>query len=105
MKTVHDKRDGVACYLAGVLFPIIFLATEPYKSNRFIRFHSFQSIIFFLIVGAWQGVVLVVPSVRRLTGTWLGVAFFATWILLMIKAYQGQTFKLPLIGDYAERYA
>src|SRR5207253_9924257 len=86
--------DGACCYLAGVLFPIIFLSTAPYKANRFIRFHSFQSIIFTLM---W---VLVIVSSRMLgdktgilatvlSGAW--VVFFITWILLIVKAYQGRT--------------
>jgi uncharacterized membrane protein len=42
-----DRKNGVVCYLFGVLFAIVFLTTEPYKSNRFVRFHAFQSILFF----------------------------------------------------------
>ena len=100
--------DGVCCYLAGILFPIIFLTTAPYKSDRFIRFHSFQSIAFTLI---WVAVINSTRLLRDQTGVvatvmagaWVG--FFITWILLMIKAYKGRTFKLPLIGSLAYRWA
>jgi len=95
---------GAFCYLAGVLFPIIYLTTEPYKSNRFIRFHAFQSIFFF---AAWF-VVFVACSVSlfpRRIGEVIYFAFFATWVVLMIKAYQGRMTKLPFVGILAERKA
>jgi hypothetical protein len=52
IEAVNDKRVGAACYLAGILFPIVSPTTEPYKSNRFLRFHSWESIIAFLLFGA-----------------------------------------------------
>jgi uncharacterized membrane protein len=102
------RRDGVYCYLAGILFPIIFLTTAPYKTDPFIRFHSFQSIVFTLI---WVAVVTtarllrqqagIIPSV--LASAW--IVFFITWILLMVKAYRGRVLKLPLVGLLASRWA
>jgi len=100
--------DGVRCYLAGILFPIIFLTTAPYKTDRFIRFHSFQSVIFTMLWVAVTGAArllrdqnAVVTSV--LSSAW--IAFFITWILLMVKAYRGEIFKLPLVGLFASCWA
>jgi len=101
-------RDGALCYLAGILFPLIFLTTAPYKTDRFIRFHSFQSVVFTLtcvvIIGTARLLreqTAVVATV--LSGAW--IVFLITWILLMVKAYQGRIFKLPLVGTLASRWA
>ena len=102
------KSEGMYCYLAGVLFPIIYLSAEPYKSNSFLRFHSFQSIMFTITVAA---VTITNDHVRfrikeintLLSIIWL--VLFITWIVLMIKAYRGQRMKLPIFGNLAERWA
>jgi uncharacterized membrane protein len=96
------------CYLAGILFPIIYLTAEPYKSNRFIRFHAFQSIEFTL---AWAAMTITTDSVRHqmggisalLSGLWF--LFLVVWFVLMFKAYRGQMFKLPMLGSLAARWA
>jgi uncharacterized membrane protein len=99
---------GMHCHLAGVLFPIIYLRTEPYKSNGFLRFHSFQSIVFTL---CWAAVTITNDSIRFqmrgvntvLSNIWL--LLFVTWIVLMVKAYRGRRFKLPIVGNLATRWA
>jgi|SRR5690349_9100530 len=99
--------DGVRCYLAGILFPIIFLTRDPYKTNRFIRFHSFQSIVFTLMWAAVIGALRLLHE-QSAVATVLSIAwivFFTTWVLLMVKAYQGRMFKLPLVGLFASRWA
>ncbi len=101
------NRDGMRCYLAGILFPIIYLTAEPYKTNRFIRFHAFQSIEFTM---AWAALTITSDSYRHmgsigslLSGLWL--LFFVMWFVLMFKAYRGQMFKLPMLGSLAARWA
>jgi uncharacterized membrane protein len=102
------NREGAFCYLAGILFPIIYLTSEPYKSNAFLRFHSFQSILFTMCFAA---VTITNDSVQfqmrgvntLLSGTCL--LFFAVWVVLMVKAYRGQSFKLPIVGGLAARWA
>ena len=104
---------GLLCYIAGLITGIIFLILEPYSKDRFIRFHAFQSIflhsawIAFWIVASiadsilpWGLGVLVV--LLRLA---IGVGGFALWIYSMVKAYNGETFKIPVIGDLAEQQA
>jgi uncharacterized membrane protein len=101
------NRDGMRCYLAGILFPIIYLTAEPYKTNRFIRFHAFQSTEFTM---AWVALTITSDSNRHmgnmsslLSGLWL--LFFVMWFVLMFKAYRGQMFKLPMLGSLAARWA
>ena len=105
--------DNVAGMLAYVTFipAIIFLVTAPYNQSRFIRFHSFQSIFLFVAVVAIQvllSILTVVPFLILLTGPLhmlVALGALIVWIILLLKANQGQMFKLPVIGDLAEKQA
>ena len=101
------------CYLAGFITGILFLVLEPYRRDRFVRFHAFQSIFFSL---AWivlhfaLGILLsVLPwTMWHLVATassLLSLALFCPAIFLMYKAYNNERFKLPIIGDVAEKQA
>ncbi len=99
-------QDNVAGLLAYLFIPaIIFLVMEPYNRNKFIRFHSFQAIIYEI---AWI-IVAAVLGLLPLLGLFLiplvGLAFTIGWVVCMIKAFQNQYFKLPVIGDIAEKQA
>jgi uncharacterized membrane protein len=103
---VAGLQDNVAGLLCYFLIPaIIFLVMEPYNRNKFIRFHAFQSIIYEI---AWLIVVAVVgmlPLINLLLLPLASLAFFIGWIVCLIKAFQGQMFKLPVIGAIAEKQA
>jgi uncharacterized membrane protein len=107
-KEVATKGNLVRCYLAGILFPIAFLTTAPYKSERLVRFHSFQSIIFTAVWGALTITTNTLQFQMRgvsalLSGLWL--LCLVMWVVLMLKAYKRKKFKLPVIGQLAERWA
>src|SRR5258708_26711433 len=115
--TVGVLPETLAGALAYFILPaIIFLLVEPYKTNRFVRFHAFQSLRALLasvIVGAIlriAGVVLFfIPLLGHLL-VWLvsmlvSLAFFMIWIVMIVKALQGEMFKLPVVGDLAEKQA
>ena len=105
--------DNAASGLAYVTFipAIVFLVTSPYNQNRTIRFHCWQSIFLFvacIAVDIALGLLLHIPFLGFMTLLlWplVGLAFFILWILCLIKAFNGQTFKLPIIGDLAEKQA
>jgi len=105
-----DNVAGMLAYIT-IIPAIVFLVVEPYNKNRFIRFHSFQNLFFCAaLIVIWIGlsVLSVVPGLIFLTlplhmVVWLGS--FVVWIILLIKAYQGQMFKLPVVGDLAEKQA
>src|SRR5579863_3617315 len=102
--------DNVAGMLAYVTFipAIVFLVTPPYNQSRFVRFHSFQSIFFFVAIFAIQvalTILTVVPFLIFITGPLhllVSLAALVGWIVLLLKANQGLMFKLPVIGDLAE---
>lgn len=93
---------GLLCYLLGFITGIIFLVLE--KNNRFVRFHALQSIFLSIAIIILNYVCNLIPILGWLLGFALSVASFIVWIVLMMKAYQGQWFKLPFIGDMAEKY-
>lgn len=105
--------DNVAGLLAYFTFipALIFLVMEPYNRSRFIRFHAWQSLLF---NGVWCAlwialrIIVHIPFFGWLTIlVWPLVLLvgFGVWVILVIKANQGQTFKLPAIGDIAEKQA
>jgi uncharacterized membrane protein len=90
---------------------IVFLVLEPYSKKRFIRFHSFQC-LFFAVTWTVLWIVLriivqipVLGWATILLWPLVSLAGLIIWVILVLKAYQGQTFKLPVIGDMAEKQA
>jgi uncharacterized membrane protein len=97
---LEQNVAGLLCYVLGWITGIIFLLLE--KDNKFVRFHAIQSIIVF---GAYTVISVIfrwIPIIGWIIGWVLGIAAFILWIVLMVKAYQGQMYKLPVAGDIAE---
>ena len=93
---------GCLSYLAGVLTGIIFFLLE--KQNKFVRFHAMQSILvfgFFIVLNVALGILVVGWSLMPI----LSLIQLALWIILMVKAFQGEKFKLPVVGDMADKWA
>ena len=99
------------CYVAGFVTGILFLAIEPYRRDRVVRFHAFQAI--FLNV-AWfaayfaVSLFLAILPGRLSPAIWflhslLDLGVFLLWLLLMYKAYHCEQFKLPVIGDLSAK--
>lgn len=99
--STNQNLMAALAYFLGFVTGIIFLLVE--KNNKFIRFHAMQSTITFgglFVVNLALGLVPVIGTIANIP---LSIAALVVWILLMIKAYQGQTYKLPYIGDIAEK--
>lgn len=105
-----DNVAGMLAYIT-IIPAIIFLVMEPYNRNRFIRFHSFQCLFFaaaLIVLHVGLGIFGVIPGVALLTfplHMLINVGAFIVWIVLLIKANQGQMYKLPFIGNLAEQQA
>jgi uncharacterized membrane protein len=98
--------DNIAAMLAYLFIPaIIFLVIEPYNKNRFVRFHCFQSLFYTLACVVVSIALGFIPLLGLIVGFLLGLLEFVIWVVLLLKAYQGQKFKLPVIGDMAEQQA
>jgi uncharacterized membrane protein len=108
---------GALAYLVGAITGILFLVIDPFKSDRFVRFHAFQSIFFnlawiaFWIVWTIIGLTLSAVShglffiIQLPINLLVTVGGFCLWIYLMYSAYQGKTFQIPIIGPIAAKQA
>ena len=108
---------GALAYLAGFITGILFLVIDPFKQDRFVRFHAFQSIFFnvawigFWIVWTIIGLVLGAVShglffiIQLPVNLLVFVGGFVLWAYLMYSAYQGKMFKIPVIGALAAKQA
>jgi len=107
---IADNVAGMLAYFT-IIPAIIFLVLDPYNKSRFVRFHSFQSIFFALawfVLSIGLNIIAHIPLFGWLTILlWplVGLAGLIIWLVLVLKAFQGQMFKLPVIGDLAEKQA
>jgi uncharacterized membrane protein len=108
---------GALAYLVGAITGILFLVIDPFKTDRFVRFHAFQSIFFnlawiaFWILWTIIGLMLGAIShglffiIQLPINLLLFVGGFCLWAYLMYTAYQGKTFQIPVIGALAASQA
>ena len=112
---LDENIAGMLAYFT-IIPAIVFLVIEPYNRNRFVRFHSFQCIfgvvaiiVIDIVLGIAAAILHFIPVVGWMMSTalwWLwSLAVLALWVLVVIKAYQHEIYKLPVIGDLAERQA
>jgi uncharacterized membrane protein len=100
---LDENVAGLLCYLFVWVSGIIFFLIE--KENKFVRFHAMQSIIVFGVLFVACIVIGWIPFIGGVINSLIGLLAFVLWIILMIKAFQGEKFKLPWAGNLAEKYA
>jgi len=121
---IEENVESLLCYLGVWVTGIIFFILE--KENKTVKFHAMQSIITFLPLTILSSILSFVGFSASVTYSntiygsiptgvsqpfiilgylsWLiSAVVFILWLILIIKAYQGEKFKLPIIGDIAER--
>ena len=87
-------------YLVGFVTGIIFLLVE--KDNRFVRFHAMQSTLTFVGIVLVDILLQIVPLLGALLVVFIVIPLSAfLWLFMMFKAYQGEEYKLPLVGQMA----
>ena len=99
--SLEPNIAGLLCYLVGWITGLIFILIE--KENKFVRFHAMQSIVVFGALNVVAIIFSFIPVVHVILGTIVGILGVILWIVLMIKAYQGEKIKLPIAGDIAEK--
>ena len=105
---MNDRLVAAAAYLT-FLPAVAFLFLKPYAGRRFIRFHSLQSVCFWLLAAVLLGLGLIASTFGFLliwlfTGTLVALGLSLTWLVLSIKALQGEWFRLPAVGDFCEQF-
>jgi uncharacterized membrane protein len=116
--SVGRFRENIAGAFAYLTFipAVLFLVVEPYKRNRFVRFHSAQSLLLWaggtivaLAIRVASIFVLMIPVAGPLFVVLViviaALGLFLTWLVLFAKALLGEWFKLWVLGDIAEQYA
>ena len=88
-------------YVGGVISGVVILAME--KDDRFVRFHAMQSTVTFLIVLVAHLGLTGLPVLGRALYYPFLLGVVALWVFLMVQAFNGNRYKLPYIGDFAER--
>jgi uncharacterized membrane protein len=110
LSKTDTNRNLVAAlsYFLGFITGIIILLVE--KDDKYIRFHAMQSTVIFgalfvfnLVLSIIFGGLSFLGFVATLVNSVITVASIIVWIVSMIKAYQGQVFKWPVAGDFAEK--
>jgi len=119
---LDENLAALLSYIAGWLSGLVFFLIE--KDSRLVRFHAMQSLLLNVLVIVIGIVVWVVTVVLWLVSTqisgilsalislvatlfWIvfGIAILIAWVMCLIKAYQSQYFKLPVIGNFAEKFS
>lgn len=109
-----EKGTGLApniasllCYICGIITGIIFLVLE--KENKEVKFHAWQSIflggaalviyIVLMVIGfiPYIGILAMILSIV------FYIAYVVVWVIAMVKAYQGEHWLIPVIGNLAEQ--
>ncbi len=115
---LSSNVGAMLCYIAnflcclGIILSIVFLITE--KENRFVKFHALQSLLIFAVYAALAIAVEIIGLVLRIAvgdilsglitwGLWCLVTLIVVifWIIGGIKAYAGQWYKVPGVGNLA----
>lgn len=107
---------GLVAYLFGIVSGILLLVIEPYKNDRFVRFHAFQAIFFTVAVFAIMILLTILSTMLAVIagplviimfpiGLIVYLGIFVYWIVLMYKAYSNERHMIPFIGELAAKQA
>ena len=111
---ISPRTASLLCYIPwlGWIASIVVLASQKFRNNAQVRFHAFQGLYVFV---AWLIVDWVISPFLHASGFLLGMPFnragtnllqlaiFAAWVFMLIKVSHDETYKLPILGDLAER--
>lgn len=97
MAGMSKNTKAALAYVGVWITGLIFLLTE--KKDQFVRFHAMQSVVTF----GGLTILTMVPLVDWILTPLIMIAGLILWLVCIVKAYQGEKFKLPIVGDFAEK--
>ena len=105
---LDERRASTLCYipLVGWVLSIVVLAADRFRDSRETRFHAFQGLYLFvawLFVDWVFGPFASYAEPMRVVASGMKVAVFGAWIFMLVKTSQGEDFRLPLLGELADR--
>ncbi|MDX1623682.1 MAG: hypothetical protein R3199_06850 [Gemmatimonadota bacterium] len=109
---LDPKLAGLLCYILSPITGLIFYLVE--KSHDVVRFHAAQSIVFGVAsIVLWVSLAIMEIILYQISWTLgnlfnlftllVGLGLFIVWVVLLVKGYSGQRWKLPVLGDMADR--
>ncbi|MGB9593892.1 MAG: DUF4870 domain-containing protein [Anaerolineae bacterium] len=98
---LSENIEGALAYIGWWVTGLVFWFLEP--ENRFVRFHAMQSIVVFGAITIAAFLLGLIPVIGWILSPILWLAGVVLWLWLMYKAYQGELYKLPWAGDFAEQ--
>lgn len=108
---MQENVAGLLCYVIGWVTGIIFLLIDK---RPFVRFHAAQSIVVFGAISVLYWIMAQFLYSLFLSGGWalfsllfliVRIGTLVLWILLMVKAYQGERYRIPFAADFADSLA
>ncbi len=107
---------GALAYSLGIITGILFMVLEPYRRDRFVRFHAMQSILYFVFAVAFSIAWSIVVGILMNISGWvfvvafpirliISLAMFGLWLYLMYQAYNDREFRIPILGAIASKQA
>ncbi|MGD0508328.1 MAG: hypothetical protein ABSA27_11055 [Terriglobales bacterium] len=102
-----ERAAAAVAYLTFVPAAVI-LFLPAFRKSRFVRFHAWQSVLLWAVFFVLTTIALFLSNVAAamvflLFGILAALAMLFLWIVLSLKAWQGERFELPLFGDLAAR--
>jgi len=97
---IDENLEAVLCYIVAWVTGIIFLVLE--KENKFVRFHAMQSLVTFVVLFIAGMVAPIIPIIGGIISLLISPLVIILWLFMMYKAYQGEMYKLPYVGDFSE---
>jgi uncharacterized membrane protein len=112
MQGISPRSASLLCYIPilGWIVAIVVLASARFRENTRVRFHAFQGLYLFVawlivdwVLGPMFGVAFYGPPLHRLFPALFKAVIFGAWIFMIVKTSQDETYKLPILGDLAEK--
>ena len=100
---LDENIAGMLAYILTWVSGIVFLILEP--NNKYVRFHALQSILVFGIISLAMAIFSWIPVFNVIIYIVGGVLMFVLWVILMVKASQGQKYQVKWAGPLAEKWS
>ncbi|SRR5260370_24241699 len=111
---LDSNLAGALSYALGLITGILFLVLEPYKNDRFVRFHAMQSVLFSVACVAFSIAWRIAVGILMSISGWLALAtvplrlltslgMVALWLFVIYQAYSKREYRIPFIGAIAAK--
>jgi len=98
---MNQNVAGLLCYILGWITGIVFVIIE--KESKFVLFHAWQSIFTFAGLMVASFVLGLIPILNLIIVPLVRIFSFILWIVLLVKSYEGEMWRVPVAGNYAAK--